>query len=42
MAKMLERGYRMPKPQHVDEKLYEKIVLLLLFSLYVLIAVTFI
>ena len=33
----------MPKPQHVDEKLYEKIVLLLLlFSLYVLIAVTFI
>ena len=42
MAKLLERGYRMPKPQHVDEKLYEKIVLLLLFSLYVLIAVTFI
>ena len=41
MAKLLERGYRMPKPQHVDEKLYEKIVLLL-FSLYVLIAVTFI
>ena len=32
----------MPKPQHVDEKLYEKIVLLLLFSLYVLIAETFI
>ena len=44
MAKLLEEGYRMPKPQHVDEKLYEKIVLLLLllFSLYVLIAVTFI
>ena len=43
MAKLLERGYRMPKPQHVDEKLYEKIaLLLLLFSLYVLIAVTFI
>ena len=42
MAKLLERGYRMPKPQHVDEKLYEKIVLLLLFSLYVHIAVTFI
>ena len=42
MAKLLEKGYRMPKPQHVDEKLYEKIVLLLLFSLYVLIAVTFI
>ena len=42
MAKLLERGYRMPRPQHVDEKLYEKIVLLLLFSLYVLIAVTFI
>ena len=42
MATLLERGYRMPKPQHVDEKLYEKIVLLLLFSLYVLIAVTFI
>ena len=42
MAKLLERGYRMPKPQHVDEKLYGKIVLLLLFSLYVLIAVTFI
>ena len=30
MAKLLEEGYRMPKPQHVDEKLYEKIVLLLL------------
>ena len=42
MAKLLEEGYRMTKPQHVDEKLYEKIVLLLLFSLYVLIAVTFI
>ena len=42
MAKLLEEGYRMPKPQHVDEKLYEKIVLLLLFSLYVLIAETFI
>ena len=41
MAKLLEEGYRMPKLQHVDEKLYEKIVLLLLFSLYVLIAVTF-
>ncbi|CAH3161340.1 unnamed protein product, partial [Pocillopora meandrina] len=23
MAKLLERGYRMPKPQHVDEKLYD-------------------
>ena len=33
MAKLLEEGYRMPKPQHVDEKLYEKIVLLLLLLL---------
>ena len=30
MAKLLQEGYRMPKPQHVDEKLYEKIALLLL------------
>ena len=24
IAKLLEEGYRMPKPQHVNEKLYEK------------------
>ena len=43
MANLLEEGYRMPKPQHVDEKLYEKIVLLLvLLFFYVLITVTFI
>ena len=44
MANLLEEGYRMPKPQHVDEKLYEKIVLLLVLLLffYVLITVTFI
>ena len=23
---LLEAGYRMPKPQHVDDKLYEKIM----------------
>ena len=34
MAKLLEEGYRMPKPQHVDEKLYEKIVLLLVLFLF--------
>ena len=33
MANLLEEGYRMPKPQHVDEKLYEKIVLLLVLLL---------
>ena len=44
MANLLEESYRMPKPQHVDEKLYEKIVLLLVLLLffYVLITVTFI
>ena len=43
MENLLEEGYRMPKPQHVDEKLYEKIVLLLvLLFFYVLITVTFI
>ena len=44
MANLLEESYRMPKPQHVDEKLYEKIALLLVLLLffYVLIAVTFI
>ena len=43
MANLLEESYRMPKPQHVDEKLYEKIVLLLvLLFFYVLITVTFI
>ena len=31
MAKLLAEGYRMPKPQHMDEKLYEKIMLLLFF-----------
>ena len=34
MANLLEEGYRMPKPQHVDEKLYEKIVLLLVLFLF--------
>ena len=29
----LEAGYRMPRPQHVDDKLYEKILSLLLFLL---------
>ena len=33
MANLLEESYRMPKPQHVDEKLYEKIVLLLVLLL---------
>ena len=44
MANLLEESYRMPEPQHVDEKLYENIVLLLVLLLffYVLIAVTFI
>ena len=43
MANLLEESYGMPKPQHVDEKLYEKIVLLLvLLFFYVLITVTFI
>ena len=34
MANLLEESYRMPKPQHVDEKLYEKIVLLLVLFLF--------
>ena len=34
MVNLLEEGYRMPKPQHVDEKLYEKIVLLLVLFLF--------
>ena len=29
----LEAGYRMPRPQHVDDKLYEKILSLLSFLL---------
>ena len=32
IAKLLEEGYRMPKPQHVDEKLYEDCVVVF-FSL---------
>ena len=31
IAKLLEEGYRMPKPQHVNEKLYEKKNCLFLF-----------
>ena len=29
IANLLQEGYRMPKPQHVDNKLYDNIVLLL-------------
>ena len=29
IANLLQEGYRMPKPQHVDDKLYDNIVLLL-------------
>ena len=32
----LEAGYRMPRPQHVDNKLYEKSLSLLLFLLRLL------
>ena len=30
IANLLQEGYRMPKPQHVDDKLYVNMVLLLL------------
>ena len=30
IAHFLQEGYRMPKPQHVDDKLYDNIVLMLL------------
>ena len=28
IANLLQEGYRMPKPQHVDAKLYDNILLL--------------
>ena len=28
IANVLQEGYRMPKPQHVDDKLYETLVFL--------------
>ena len=31
MVNLLQEGYRMPKPQHVDDKLYDNIVLLFFF-----------
>ena len=30
IANLLQEGYRMPKPQHLDDKLYVDMVLLLL------------
>ena len=30
IANLLQEGYRMPKPQHLDDKLYVNMVLLLL------------
>ena len=30
IANLLQEGYRMPKPQHLDDKLYANMVLLLL------------
>ena len=30
IANLLQEGYRMPKPQHVDNKLYDNILLLFL------------
>ena len=30
IANLLQEGYRMPKPQHVDDKLYVNMMLLLL------------
>ena len=34
IAKSLEEGYRMPKPQHVDEKLYEDCVVVFFRCLF--------
>ena len=31
IANLLQEGYRMPKPKHVDDKLYVDIVLLFFF-----------
>ena len=44
IANLLQGGYRMPKPQHLDEKLYVNMVLLLLvfgFSCFVCLFVFF-
>ena len=34
IANLLQEGYRMPKPQHVDDKLYDNILLLFLDGFY--------
>ena len=34
IANLLQEGYRMPKPQHVDAKLYDSILLLFLDGFY--------
>ena len=34
IANLLQEGYRMPKPQHVDNKLYDDILLLFLDDFY--------
>ena len=34
IANLLQEGYRMPKPQHVDNKLYDNILLLFLDGFY--------
>ena len=45
IAHFLQEGYRMPKPQHVDDKLYDNIVLMLLnifcFMLFLLLLLVF-
>ena len=42
IAKLLEEGYRMPIPQHVDEKLYEDCVVVVFFVAFSPTAVIFI
>ena len=42
IPKLLQEGYRMPKPQHLDDKLYVNMVLLWLVLVLVLLVCLFV